>query len=191
MIKKISFILILFSLGFKYTFGNEKIGVFVSILPLSEFVEKIGKDMVKVSVMVPPGASPHTYEPTPSQLKELSKAKMYVMVGSGIEFEIAWMEKIISLNKKMLICDCSKGINLIEEEYGEEEDQHSPHGKDPHIWLSVKNAKIMVENIYQGLIKIDPKNRKYYLKNKEEYKSQLDKLDKEILEKLKNKKNKK
>ena len=54
---------------------RDKIGVVVTILPLANFVEQVGKDRVEVRVMVPPGASPHTYEPTPSQLKEISHDK--------------------------------------------------------------------------------------------------------------------
>ncbi|GAH76032.1 unnamed protein product, partial [marine sediment metagenome] len=77
--------------------SEEKIRVVVSILPQAEFVERVGGDKVEVPVMVmvPPGASPHTYEPTPGQLEEVSKAKIYAKVGSGIEFELAWMDKII------------------------------------------------------------------------------------------------
>lgn len=157
--------------------NEEKIGVVVSILPQAEFVERVGGDKVRVTVMVPPGASPHTYEPRPSQLKEVSKARMYAKVGSGIEFELAWMDKIISLNKKMLIVDCSKGIKFIE--------------NDPHIWLSPRNARIMVENIYLGLIQIDPGNREYYSRNKEKYLQELDKLDNEIAQALSEKKNRK
>jgi len=156
---------------------DNKIGVVVSILPQAEFVEGIGGDKVKVTVMVPLGASPHTYEPIPSQLKEVSKAKMYAKVGSGVEFELAWIDKIISVNKEMLVVDCSKGIELIE--------------NDPHIWLSPKNAKIMVENIYQGLIQINPANQEYYARNKEKYLQELDKLDNEIAQALSEKKNRK
>ena len=156
---------------------SKQIGVVVSILPQAEFVERIGGNKVQVTVMVPPGASPHTYEPIPSQLKEVSKAKMYAKVGSGIEFELAWMDKIISVNKEMLIVDCSKGIELID--------------NDPHIWLSPKNAKIMVENIYQGLVQVDPANQEYYARNKEKYLQELDKLDNEIARALSGKKNRK
>lgn len=170
--------------------NNEKIGVVVTIPPLAEFVEKIGGDKVDVTIMVPPGASPHTYEPTPFQLKKLSKAKMYVKVGSGIEFELAWMDKIASINKKMLIVDCSKGIEFIKHVNNHGKD-HTSQKIDPHIWLSIKNVKIMVENIYNGLIHIDPKNLEYYTKNKEKYLQELDKLDKEIRNILSGKNNKK
>ena len=169
---------------------GKRIGVVVSILPHVEFAEKIGGDKVQVTVMVPPGASPHTYEPTPSQLKEVSRAKIYVKVGSGVEFELAWIDKIISVNKEMLVVDCSKGIKLIEAEH-EHEEEHEHHGVDPHIWLSLKNAKIMVENIYQCLTQIDPVNQEYYAKNKEKYLQELDELDKEIAQALFGKENRK
>ena len=178
----------------------DKIGIVVTLLPQAEFAEKIGGDKVNVMVMVPPGASPHTYEPTPSQLAEVSNAKIYAKVGSGVEFEIAWMDKIKNTNKKMKVVDCSGGIELIdmEHEHTHEDEEHEHHedeehehhhvGKDPHIWLSPKNARIMVENIYQGLIEADPENKEYYKKNKEDYLSELYKLDSEIETALENKK---
>ncbi|PKP54638.1 MAG: zinc ABC transporter substrate-binding protein, partial [Candidatus Altiarchaeales archaeon HGW-Altiarchaeales-3] len=78
---------------------DNRLGIVVTILPQSEFAEKIGGDKVIVTVMVPPGASPHTYEPTPSQLMVVSNAKMYAKVGSGIEFERVWFDKIRETNK--------------------------------------------------------------------------------------------
>ena len=65
--------------------STTKLGVIVTILPQAEFVESVGGDKVDVTVMVPPGASPHTYEPTPGQMEELSRAKMYAEVGSGVD----------------------------------------------------------------------------------------------------------
>ncbi|OQX22457.1 MAG: hypothetical protein BWK75_00690 [Candidatus Altiarchaeales archaeon A3] len=177
---------------------SEKITIAVSIPPQAEFVKKIVGDKVNVIVMVPPGASPHTYELTPNQMIDLSNAKMYAKVGSGIEFELGWMDKIAEINKNMLIVDCSKGIELREmteeeenaeaegheEDKGQEQKEHHHEVNDPHIWLSPKNAKIIVENIYAGLIKIDFNNKEYYKKNKDSYVAELDKTDKEILEKL-------
>ena len=157
--------------------GNEKIGVIVSILPQAEFAEKVGRDRINVTVMVPPGANPHTYEPTPGQLKEVSRAELYLKVGSGVEFELAWMDKIAEINRSINIVNCSEGISLI--------------GKDPHIWLSVINAIIMVENIYEGLIEIDPGNKDFYYRNKNDYQQELSSLDDLINEILKDKKNRK
>ena len=145
--------------------------VAVTILPQAGFVEAIGGDKVEVVVMVPPGASPHTYEVTPDQMTRLSNAKMYAKVGSPVEFELAWMDKLIAVNKSMLVVDCSKGINLTESQ-----DPDEP-GLDPHIWLSVKNAKIMVQNICDGLVQVDADNKSYYEENCAAYLEELTKLD--------------
>jgi len=183
-------------------FNDGKIRVVVSILPQAEFVEKVGGDRVIVTVMIPPGANPHTYEPTPEKLIEVSRAKMYAKVGSGIEFELEWMDKIVGLNKEMYIVNCADGVRFIMPEgtdggsaiYYENNKSIEAEGDyariDPHIWLSLKNAKIMSENIYKGLAKIDPANREYYNENLDSFTSELDELDKEIMQMFENKKNK-
>ncbi|ADE36889.1 metal ABC transporter solute-binding protein, Zn/Mn family [Methanohalophilus mahii] len=159
--------------------GQEKITVAVSVLPQAEFVEKVGGDRVEVVVMIPPGASPHSYEPRPSQLTELSNAEMYAMVGSGIPMEDSMMSKLADLNPDMLVVDCSDGIDFLKEEHDHtHENDHMD--LDPHIWTSPDNAKIMVENIYSGLVEIDPENQETYSKNKNTYISELDALDEQI-----------
>ena len=70
---------------------EQRIGAIVTILPQADFVENVGGDRVRVTTMVPPVASPHTYEPTPSQREEVNRVEIYYKVGSGIEFERAWL----------------------------------------------------------------------------------------------------
>ena len=103
--------------------------------------------MVEVTVMVPPGASPHTYEPTPKQLFEVSEADIYFQVGSGIDFERLFMRKISEVNRQMLVVNCSEGIRIV--------------NRDPHVWLSPINAEVMVKNIYRGLAAVNPENEEY------------------------------
>ena len=152
--------------------GNEEsgkdIGVVVTILPQAEFVEKVGGDKVDVTVMVPPGASPHTFDVTSEQMKALSEAKMYAEVGSGVEFELDWADDLFELNKDMLVVDCSEGISLVAMtgEHEHEEDEHELEaddnvGMDPHIWMSPVNVIIMVQNICDGLVEVDPDNKAY------------------------------
>ena len=83
--------------------STTKLGVVVTILPQAEFVENVGGDKVDITVMVPPGASPQTYEPTPSQMTDLSEAEIYAKVRSGVEFELTWMEKLIAQNDDILV----------------------------------------------------------------------------------------
>jgi zinc transport system substrate-binding protein len=153
---------------------NDKTGVAVTILPQQEFVARVGGDKVIITVMVPPGASPHTYEVTPAQMVQLSKAKAYFKVGSPIEFELAWLDKLLAQNKDMLVVDCSEGIDLIESD-----DPDEP-GTDPHIWTSPSNVKTMVKNVCAGLAQVDPQNRQYYEQNRDSYLQKLDELDAEM-----------
>jgi len=155
--------------------ASEKIGVTVSILPLADFVENVGGEKVNVSVMVPPGASPHVYGPTPSRMAALAGARMYAKVGSGVEFELVWMDKLVAINAEMLVVDCSKGI-AVQEMAGE----HEHGGMDPHIWMSPLNVKIMVRNICDGLVQVDPGSRAFYEKNRDAYLRELTRLDRDI-----------
>ena len=167
--------------------SDKKIGVVVTVLPQAEFVEKVGGDKVRVTTMVPPGADPHIYEPMPEQLRELSNADLYAMVGSGIDFEIVWMDKFSSMNPNMEIMNCSENIDFIENSELDSDDH--PNSIDPHVWVSPKNAEIMVENIYQKLAATDPANKEYYEKNKDKYLKELDKLDSDIRKSLEGKDN--
>ncbi|MFC2069195.1 metal ABC transporter solute-binding protein, Zn/Mn family [Chloroflexota bacterium] len=163
----------------KTTETTGKIGVVVTILPQAEFTEQVGGNRVEVTVMVPPGASPHTYEPVPSQMKALVEANLYVKVGSGVDFELVWMDKLIATNDTMLIVDCSQGITFQGvTALGEGNDKHGD--LDPHIWTSPPNAAIMVRNIADSLIQIDSNNRNYYEQNRDAYLQKLEQLDNDI-----------
>ncbi|KAF5416171.1 MAG: hypothetical protein C5S48_03715 [Candidatus Methanogaster sp.] len=155
---------------------DEQIRIIVSILPQMEFVEQIGGEKVAVTVMIPPGASPATYEPSPGQLQGVSRAKLYVRIGH-IPFEKVWMKKIESANMGMQVVDSSEGIKII--------------GNDPHIWLSPALVRTQVEHISDALIKIDPGNSEYYTGNKEDYLKDLTNLDEDIRNNLSGIKNRK
>jgi zinc transport system substrate-binding protein len=145
-----------------------KVNVATTITPLGNFVTAVGGDKVEVTVLVPPGAEPHTYEPTPSQMKNVAKADLYIMNGAGLEF---WMDKVLQINRNMLIVDSSNGVELVNETGGETE---------PHIWISLRNAAIQVNNICSGLIQVDPANRDYYSQNRDDYLHKLKALDEEL-----------
>ena len=183
-------ILIILTVAYLYTSpGNNtgsrdgKIGVVVTVGPQEEFVKRVGGDRVNVTVMVPPGADPHTYEPLPNQMKQVQEAQIYFQVGSGVEFELSWMGKLTSMNPQMKLVNSSTGIQLIPNTAESEE------GSDPHVWVSPRNAKVMVENIYQSLVQADPENKDYFTKNRDDYFKELDELDKNITQRLSGKNN--
>jgi len=167
---------------------SERMRVVATLGPVGEFVSAVGGDRVDVTVMVSPGASPHTYEPRPSQLREVSRASLYAKVGSGVEFELVWMDRLLDMNKAMKVVDCSRGVKIIadeDEEGGGHGDEHDGHGHDhgdadPHIWLSPKNARVMVENIHAALVDADPDGADYYTANRDAYLRRLAELDAEI-----------
>lgn len=163
--------------------SDGKINVAVSIGPEVQWVNAVGGDKVNVILMVPSGADPHTYEPLPDQLIEVSSAKMYAEIGSPLEFETNYMSKIESANPNMLIVNCSEGITLIPNSAENESET-----MDPHDWVDPKNAKIMVNNIYNGLVKVDPADKEYFLNNRNLYMAQLDQLDENTTKILKDKK---
>ena len=179
-------ILLVLTISFSLGCVNEKTDsdgrliVYATISPQKEMIEAIGGEKVNVNILVPQGSDPHTADLKPNQLTELSKAKIYVMVGSGIEFEIKSMGKIRDLNKNMYVLDSSKGIELIgmtEHNHEDEIHNEAEGGKDPHIWTSLRNGKIMIQNIYEGLVAVDPANKEYYLKNRDDYLVRLDEAD--------------
>jgi len=159
--------------------GTTPLTVAVTILPQKQFVERIAGEHARIIVLVPPGADPHTHEPTPKQLGDISQASVYDKVGSGIEFERAWMEKLSRVNPRMTVVDSSTGVQMISSYYDPDE-AGEQSGADPHIWLSPKNAKIMVENTYQGLARADPVHKAEYRANTDAYLKELDKLDADI-----------
>lgn len=154
--------------------------IMVSVLPQKYFVEQIAGDRFNISVMIPPGASPVTYEPTPKQMKELTKSFAYFRIGH-IEFEKSWMNKLIDINPKMNVVDISTNADLIKPEVEHDHDHahegHHHHGVDPHIWTSPKEVKKQAEIIFNFLIKSKPDYKNEFLGNYEEFKQELDSLD--------------
>ncbi len=164
----------------------------VSILPQKYFVTRIAGDLFPVNVMVPPGASPATYDPTPSQLASLTKTDLYFKMGyTG--FEMAWMDKLAATNDSMTIIDLSDGIDLIMEKKMQENIHHADHdhghqhgGVDPHTWLSPKNVKIIARNIHEALSLKYPAHKEIFDTNLEAFLTDLDSLDQYISNELTN-----
>ena len=179
--KKILFITLLLN-----TFILANIKAVVSILPEKTFVEAIGGDKVSVSLMVLPGNSPHTYEPKPSQMKDVAKADLYFAI--GVEFEKVWLKKFSTLNKNMKVIDLTEGIEkramLAHKHHGHNTAHTDAHenitAKDPHIWTAPENVKIIALHIYETLVEIDPANSVYYKVNYEKFIEHINQTDKQI-----------
>jgi len=178
-------ILLIISILNTFIFAN--INAVVSILPEKTFVKAIGGDKVNISLMVLPGNSPHTYEPKPSQMKDVAKATLYFAI--GVEFENVWLNKFKNLNQNMQVIDLTSGIKKLSmasydheshDKHHKNEDAHENESTDPHIWTSPDNVKIIAENIYKALTEADPSNESYYKQNYETFLTHIEETDSKI-----------
>ena len=150
--------------------SSHKLVVISSILPIDEFVKKVGGEMIESSLIIPAGIEPHEFDPTINQIQTISSAEVLVYNGLGIE---NWLTKIDPPNK----IDASNGLNA---SYSDRRNMTL----DPHVWLDPMLAKKQVENIRNGLISIDPSNKDTYNSNAKSFLAELDELDRSIRSEL-------
>lgn len=174
--------------------------VSVSIPPQKYFVERIGGDLVRTTVMVPPGADPHTYEPKPSQLRGLSGSRIYFSIGAP--FEDAWLARIVAAaGPSLSVVPMHKGVTLLpaaaplhsdEAEHAEGKEHHEDHHAhadghghdhgttDPHVWLSPMLVRHMSLAIRDALAKADPAHAATYRANYDRFAADIDAMDKKF-----------
>lgn len=157
---------------------ENKINVAVSIVPQETFVKAVGGDKVDVTTMIPPGKSPENFAPTPEIMEKFSEANIYFTIGVPTE-KASILPKIEEFNKNVKIVDLADEVSKVYNDINFESGD-----RDPHIWLSPKRTKVMVEIIAKELSEIDPSNESFYKSNAESYISELDKLDVEIKDSL-------
>ena len=176
---------------------TERLQVIATLFPQYDFAKQIGGDKIDVKLLLKSGVETHHYEPTAKDMITiLNNSDIFLYTGTNLE---PWTDKIVSSidGTECRAIDISKNIELITiEEFEEshinseiiyeehEEHNHNHHEEiyDGHIWLSPKNAIIMIDNILEEFCKIDSENSEYYKKNAEKYKSQILQLDTKIRE---------
>jgi len=173
--------------------ATDKLKVVTTLFPLYDFARNIGGDRADVSLLLPPGVEPHSFEPTPNDVVRVNRANVFIYTNRYME---PWAMDILrgAGRSDLLVVDSSASVTFLpaREQQGEAEESVDSHGAenlhalrmDPHIWLSIPNAEKMVDNIAAGLAARDPVNRESYYKNAEAYKSQLRRLDREFQEGL-------
>jgi len=161
--------------------GNMNLQVVVSILPQAYFVERIGGRHVIVDVLVGPGQSPATYEPTPQQMAMLASADIYFRI--GVPFERALMGKVPSSFPRLRMVDTRHGVLLrfFDHDHHSAEVSHRPRqAPDPHIWLDPKRVKIQAGTICEALKDKVPMRAAVFEANLERFLAELDAIDDDI-----------
>jgi zinc transport system substrate-binding protein len=177
---------------------NDKLTIAVSIHPYELMVKQIVKDKGEVVTLIPGNASPHTYNPLPSDIETLDKARLIVV--NGLELETSY-QKIFKEQEKKLVTlsdfiphefilkdehhhhDSEAGHE--EEHHHEEseaghEEEHEHSAGNPHIWLHTEMIIDMAKGFTQRISQLDPANKKYYEGNLEELINELMETDKMI-----------
>jgi zinc transport system substrate-binding protein len=149
--------------------------VVATIFPVADMVRQVGKDAVDVVTLLPAGASPHTFEPTPAQMRAVAEAAVFVEVGAGLD---AWAAKLRAAHGgPMIVITLAAGVPLL----GATEGEGASHGGDPHIWPDpVLVRDHLVPAIASGLSQADPSHAAAFRAGAGEFEAALTQLDVEI-----------
>ncbi len=182
--------------------GAEQLSVFVSVLPQQYFVERIAGDRAAVTVLVPPGSPPATYDPTPRQVNAIGKADVWFRI--GVPFENSFLPEIRDNLPNLRIVDTRQGIDLRsledhshdegeheeeenhgdEEHHGDDEHHDGDHEEsgaiDPHIWLGPEEVQRQAATIRDTLVSIDPDNSDAYRQGYEAFMADVTDLQAEL-----------
>jgi zinc transport system substrate-binding protein len=178
--------------------GEEKpavgLQVVTTLFPLYDFARTIAGGKAQVTMLLPPGVEPHTFEPKPEDMIRISHAGLFVYTSRYME---PWAEKIVTGidNKTLRVVNAGErvsyraGVREDEHDHGQKDGgtgghDHDQKGMDPHIWLDFANAALMVDTILDGFIAADPGNGTAYRKNAEVLKTRLVALDELYRKKL-------
>lgn len=158
--------------------------VLVSIAPYRTLVERIAGDKVEVQVMVPPGASAHTYDPSPKQMMRAGEADLWFTLGES--FEEKARKAMETYNPNLRIIDLREGIPLLQSHCTHSHSDNCKEGADPHLWLSPKVAREQVRLITNALSARYPESTATFQSNAAALDKDLQALDAKIQEITKN-----
>ncbi len=183
--------------------GQEQLQAVVSIAPQEYFVERIGGEHVDVLVLLPPGASPHSFEPRSSQMVRLGEAHVYFAI--GVEYEKTLLPRLKSMHSELDIIHTDHGIQKISMaghehsqdcshehdndksgayDHGHEAEdnghKHDQEGLDPHVWLSPDLVMMQAYNIYEALVRARPEQKHIFQENLVDFLEEILVLDQEI-----------
>lgn len=157
--------------------------VAVSILPQKEFVERIAGARVRVEVLVQPGQSPATYEPTPKQMTHLAEADLWIRI--GVPFERSVLRNVADVAPQLRVIDGTDGIAL-----RRMDDESIPsdsrlgsehvHRLDPHFWLDPTLVKRHALTIADTLCDLSPIDCEHFESNFENFRHDLDAVDRRV-----------
>ena len=166
---------------------SETLKVVATVFPAYDFARAAAGDKAEVSLLLPPGAESHSYEPTPADILAVQECDLFLYLGGESD---AWVETILSAvepkGQTLRMIDC---VELLEEETVEGMEElpgHEDHGEgevremDEHVWTSPQNAAAITRAIGAKMAELDADNAQLYTEGAEAYAQQIEVLDQEF-----------
>ncbi len=169
--------------------ASNRIKIITSIFPLAEFAKAVSGERGEVSLLIPPGAEIHTWQPRPSDIVRLSSANLFIFIGVNME---PWLDEMLKgiKNPDLRLLQASQELSLMRRKSIDFQEEHEHEHKqaimDPHIWLDFAYDQIIIDRIKTVLSELDPEGSLVYQQNASCYKEKLRKLDQKYQEDLKN-----
>ena len=163
-------------------FWNSKPTIVTTIYPLYDFTKQVVGDKANVILLVPAGAEPHDWEPAPSDLVTIKKADLFIYNGAGMEVWIDKLQGSVLEGKRVL--RASDYVTVLSAQYTEDGAPAPMGAIDPHIWLDLANARLIVNGITTAVTEIDGDNADYYTNNSSNYVAQIQALHEEYSQSL-------
>ncbi len=138
---------------------------------VADVVQAVGGERIALTVLIPPGTNPHTFEPTPRDLLALTRARLIFVHGLGLEEQLLGLLSAPEFRDKVV--EVSTGI----EPRGLEEEDH---GVDPHVWLDPVLMQVWVDNVERALRRVDPEGAALFAQRAQAFRAQLQELHREL-----------
>ncbi len=157
--------------------------VVATIEPLGMLLRELGGARIDVTVLVPPGASPHTFEPQPSDVARLAEARLVVEIGGDFDAWVARLRSAAANRAPVFTVLSLAGLEPIADDEGH---SRSPSGAavispDPHVWLDPLRVRdVIVPALSEQLAELDPSGRPTYAASLEAFRARLTGVDRQI-----------
>lgn len=160
---------------------GEPLRVVATTTILADVVGRIGGEGIALRGLLPPGADPHSYQPTPDDLRAISDAHLIFVNGLGLEESLASILEEAQARAVVV----NDGVELIAEEEEEEgeghaEEEHDHSEGNPHTWWSIAAVEVWSRAIEESLSSADPAQAALYAANGAAYRAELAELRAEV-----------
>jgi zinc/manganese transport system substrate-binding protein len=157
-----------------------QVKVVTSLTDLASIAKLIGGDQVDAFAIATGFQNPHFVDPKPSYILKLARADVFVTV--GLDLEIGWTPPLLNSARNAKIqkggdgyCDASIGVPLLQVPVSASREQGDIHiYGNPHYWLDPLNGKIIAQNIFAALVRVDPDHRSLYEANLKKFDETVD-----------------